>query len=59
VAIIQYGEKGEMKYDVVPDSTNQVDVEHLPAVKTFEDKGQAMTYFMELDRTKDKWREYE
>ncbi len=58
VALIQYGEKGEENYDVVTDSTNGADVPELPEVKTFDDKGKAMSYFMELDRNKDKWREY-
>ncbi len=56
VACIQYGAKDEMRYDVVPDSTHPADVELLPDVQTFSDKGEAMRFLLELDRNKGEWK---
>jgi hypothetical protein len=57
VAVIQYGEKDQkLNYDVVPDSTNAAEVDELPEVKTFDDRGQAIAHFMKLERNKDKWK---
>ena len=56
VAVIQYGPKDALQYDVIPDSTNPGDVDSLPEVKTFSDRGQALSHFMNLDRNKKKWK---
>ena len=56
VAVIQYGEKDAMKYDVVPDSTNPGDLDDLPEIQTFTDRGKAISHFMKLENNKDKWK---
>lgn len=56
VAIIRYGAKENAKYDVLPDSNSPADIDDLPEVKTFENLGEAMTYAMELERSKKKWK---
>ncbi len=56
VAVIQYGDKTNEKFDVVPDSTDPKDVDELPEVKTFPNRGQAISHFMNLEKNKDKWK---
>lgn len=56
VALIEYGQKDEEKYDVVPDSTNSSDLDELPEVKTFSSYTQAVSHFMKLENNKDKWK---
>ena len=55
VAVIQYGEK-DLKYDVVPDSSHPGDLDDLPEIKTFHDRGEAISHFMKLERNKNKWK---
>ena len=56
VAVIQYGEKEDYKYDVVPDSTSPADVDDLPEVQTFNSRSQAITHFMSLENNKLQWK---
>lgn len=56
VAVIQYGNKAGLKYDVVADSTSSADLDDLPEVQTFSDRGQAISHFMKLEQHKDKWK---
>ena len=56
VAVVQYGEKEHLQYDVIPDSTHPGDVDSLPEVQTFADRGSAIAHFMNLDRNKRKWK---
>ena len=56
VAVVQYGDKDKMMYDVIPDSTHPGDVDSLPQVQTFDDRGQALAHFMNLDHNKKKWK---
>lgn len=56
VAVVQYGEKETMKFDVIPDSTSPGDVDELPEVQTFSDRSAAIMHFMTLDRNKRKWK---
>lgn len=56
VAVIQYGPKTELKYDVVPDSTDPADLDDLPEVKSFPSRDAAIAHFMKLERNKDKWK---
>jgi len=57
VVVIRYGPKGKAKYDVVPDSTSPADVDDLPKEQTFDNLSQAMTYALDLDRNKLKWKQ--
>ena len=56
VAVIQYGEHQDLKYDVIPDSTHPGDLDDLPEVQTFTDRGQAISHFMKLEQNKSKWK---
>jgi len=56
VALIEYGKKGEEAYDVVPDSTDNADLDDLPEVKTFNSYSQAISHFMKLEHNKEKWK---
>ena len=56
VAVIQYGEKGEEKYDVIPDSTDPADVDDLPQTHTFTNRTEALAHFMKLEQNKSKWK---
>lgn len=56
VAVVQYGPKESLQYDVIPDSTHPGDVDSLPEVQTFSDRGMAISHFMNLDRNKNKWK---
>jgi len=56
-AVIQYGGDGEKQsFDVVPDSTDEADLDDLPATETFDSQEQALSYFMKLEKNKDKWK---
>jgi hypothetical protein len=57
VVVVRYGHKDKAKYDVMPDSTNPADVDDLPKLQTFDNLGQAMTYALEMDRNKLKWKQ--
>jgi hypothetical protein len=56
VAAIQYGDEDNVQYDVIPDSTDPADLDALPELKTFDDKGQAISHFMKLENNKSKWK---
>ena len=56
VAVIQYGEEDDLKYDVVPDSTDPADVDDLPEIKTFDNQAAAVGHFMKLENNKDQWK---
>ena len=56
VAVIQYGEHDNLKYDVVPDSTHPGDLDDLPEVQTFSDRGHAISHFMKLEQNKNRWK---
>ena len=56
VVVIQYGEKGNEKCDVIPDSTDAADQDKLPDVKTFDDKNEALLYAIQMDRNKLEWK---
>ncbi len=56
VAVIQYGDSDNVKYDVIPDSTDPSEVDDLPEVKTFEDRSLAINHFMRLEQNKNKWK---
>ena len=56
VAVIQYGDKDSLSYDVVADSTDSTDLDDLPEVKTFNHRDEAIIHFMKLERNKDKWK---
>ena len=56
VAVIQYGDKDKLKYDVVPDSTDPSDVDDLPAIQTFAERSKAISHFMNLESNKDRWK---
>ena len=56
VAVIQYGEGFQKKYDVVPDSTSAADLDDLPEVQTFSDRSQAISHFMKLENNKHQWK---
>ena len=56
VAAIQYGEEDNLMYDVIPDSTDPADLDDLPELKTFDEKGQAIAHFMKLENNKHKWK---
>jgi len=56
LAVIQYGDKEHLLYDVIPDSTNAADVDDLPQVQTFNDRGQAIAHFMNLEHNKRRWK---
>ncbi len=55
--VVRYGPKNNAKYDVFPDSTNPEDLDDLPKVQTFDNLGQAMTFALDMDRNKIKWKE--
>jgi hypothetical protein len=57
VIVIRYGAKDKAKYDVLPDSTNAADLDELPKVQTFDNLGQAMTYALDMDHNKGKWKQ--
>jgi len=57
VIVIRYGPKDKAKYDVLPDSTNSADLDDLPKVQTFDNLGQAMTYALDMDHNKAKWKQ--
>jgi len=57
VTVVRYGPKGKAKYDVLPDSTSPSDLEALPPVQTFDNLSQAMTYALDMDRNKAKWKQ--
>jgi len=56
VSVIQYGEEGAQKFDVVPDSTDPADLDDLPEVKTFPNQSQAMNHFLKLENNKERWK---
>jgi hypothetical protein len=57
VTVVRYGPKEKAKYDVLPDSTSPSDLENLPPVKTFDNLSQAMTYALDMDHNKAKWKQ--
>jgi len=56
VEMVKLQDAKGVKYQVLCDSTNPVDLQNLPATKIFEDKMEALNYAMEMERSKAKWK---
>ena len=57
VAIVKLKEGKSNKFEVLCDSTDAQDLEELPEVKIFENKMEALSYAMEMERNKAKWKQ--
>jgi hypothetical protein len=55
VVVVQYGDKNEEKFDVIPDSSDAADQDKLPEVKTFDAREEALHYALQMDRNKRDW----
>ncbi len=56
VAIIKDRGAKEVNYKVVCDSTEEGDLKDLPETKIFANKMEALSYAMEMERTKKSWK---
>jgi len=56
VAIVKDREGKEVLYKVVCDSTDEQDLKDLPETKIFKNKMEALSYAMEMERSKGKWK---
>jgi len=56
VEIVKITDAKTIKYEVICDSSNSADLPDLPASKMYENKMEALSYAMEMERTKAKWK---
>jgi len=56
VEIVKLQDAKSVKYQVLCDSTNPGDLQDLPETKIFENKMEALSYAMEMERSKSKWK---
>ena len=57
VAIVKLSGDKDTKFEVLCDSTDDKDLEELPDMKLFENKMEALSYAMEMERNKPKWKQ--
>jgi hypothetical protein len=57
VAIVKMSDGKTTKFEVLCDSTDAKDLDNLPELKIFENKMEALSYAMEMERNKPKWKQ--
>jgi hypothetical protein len=55
--IVKISDGKTIKYEVICDSSNSADLPDLPASKMYENKMEALSYAMEMERSKAKWKQ--
>ena len=57
VAIVKLQDGKSTKFEVLCDSTDAKDLDELPDIKLFENKMEALSYAMEMERNKPRWKQ--